>query len=125
MPPPVRLTEKRLLLAAAEQHGNLTGMARALNCSRRAVYDAVAKFEPVQLELHQQREAMIDIAEAHVFRLVVKGEPWALRYILASGPGRRRGWGGGDQELEEKIAALEQALQLLTGSDDGIDYRSI
>jgi hypothetical protein len=126
MAPTTRLTQKRLLAAAREQHGNMAGMARSLGASRQAIYDAVARYEPVKLALFQERETMIDVAEAHLYEWVLAGEPWALRYVLGSGPGRRRGWGDGvDAELAEKIAVLETALRLLEGKPpDDIDYRA-
>lgn len=121
---PRKLTAARIAAEIEPCHGILNRIARKLGVSRRAVYDVMMADEQLQLTLFQARESRLDDAETILDAALEAGERWAVLEVLHSTAGRRRGWGGGDAEQEEHIKALEEALALIEGKGNGIDYRS-
>jgi len=89
--PPHRLTEKNVRPALERCMGNVSAAAKALGIGRSSLYDYVARRPTLAAFLADLREARIDNAESSLDAAVLRGEAWAVRFLLGT-IGRGRGY---------------------------------
>jgi hypothetical protein len=77
--------------ALTASHGLVSVAARQLGCSRLAVHRHIKRSALVRQALEDAREALLDLAEASLYRQVAAGEGWAVCFILKT-LGRDRGY---------------------------------
>lgn len=78
----------RLLLAA---DGNLSEVARKLECSRTTIYRYVEEFDICKEAREDSREEFVDLAESELRKRVRAGDTSAIRFVLRCWGGKR-GW---------------------------------
>ena len=95
--------------------GIKAAIARRLGCSWITVDRAAKKHPAVQEALENEREQLLDLAEANLVRMVERGEWPAIRYVLST-LGKSRGYGTGveqpgvDAELPLQITTIEVVM---------------
>lgn len=101
--------------AALEANGGVIAYAaRALGCSRNAVYAYIDRYPELEDVRRDAREAMLDTAEHHVITAVNEADMQTVRWVLDR-LGRARGYstrqeiaGVGDAPLT--FAAIERVI---------------
>jgi hypothetical protein len=64
--------------------GNLAALGRHFGCTRNAVWKFVNRREALRQVAEDEREGLKDDAESALYRAVLKGEPWALKFFLST-----------------------------------------
>jgi hypothetical protein len=117
-----------------EYHGNLAAVARRFDVTRQAVQSFVRARPSLMAVLQECRETMKDHAESVLFRQLLAGEPWAVRFYLKT-VGKDRGYverqeltgadGGPLRDVTEVVvhsrAEAQALLGRLQGSSGGSD----
>jgi hypothetical protein len=101
----MKLNNKVIGESLHKTHGNMALVAQMLGCSREAIRVRVEKSEELQKILHEERNAVIDVAEGALQRAVLNGEGWAIAFTLKT-IGKTRGY-------------IERVEQEITGKDGG------
>ena len=86
-----RLTNEKIIKALRESRGLVAVAARKLGCSRKTIYDRMAKSSEIREALEEAREFTTDVAEAALFRAIEQGEAWAVCFYLKT-QGKGRGY---------------------------------
>lgn len=86
----------RLTVAGVEQelratYGNQSEVARRFGVSRVAVHNYISRHPRLQQALTEANEAILDNGESALFAAVLRGEPWAVKWLLAT-KGKARGY---------------------------------
>lgn len=76
------ITAKQYREAIRDAKGNITEASNALGVSRRAVYDAIAKYKTVKDEHEKWKETAVTEAEGRLFDAMRRDEQWAIQMIL-------------------------------------------
>lgn len=80
------------VISAIEKYsGNVSQVARALGTSRRVIYDYIHRHATVKQALQDAREEMLDVGESALYRAVIRGEAWAVCFLLKT-QGKGRGY---------------------------------
>lgn len=77
--------------AIKSSNGIKSEVARKLKCSRQTVDNYLTKYPELQTELVHSREALIDLAESKLVKLVKKDNLTAILFTLET-IGKNRGW---------------------------------
>ena len=86
-----RLTVKGVAEQLRKHHGVQAGVAKAFGVTRGAVtryIDAHPELKDVQQEAEQ---GLLDLGETALYASVIKREPWAVKFLLAT-KGKGRGY---------------------------------
>ena len=87
-----KLTKAQLKVAIRASRGIVTEVARRLGVDRRTIYKYLKKFPDLQEALDDEREVVLDIAEASLFNKAIgEGDTKCLMFLLES-LGRSRGY---------------------------------
>jgi len=92
--PPVlrpRYTPAQVIAAIKANRGLISGVATALGCEPITVRRYADRHPTVAAALIEARNAMLDVAEASLFRQIGAGEGWAVKYYLST-QGKARGY---------------------------------
>ena len=92
--PPVlrpRYTPAQVIAAIKANRGLISGAATALGCEPITVRRYADRHPTVAAALYEAREAMLDVAEASLFKQIGAGEGWAVKYYLST-QGKSRGY---------------------------------
>jgi hypothetical protein len=74
-----------------EQRGNTAAVGRILGVTRQAVAQFCRNRPKLAAVLTECREALLDDVESALFKAALKGEPWAVCFLLKT-QGRKRGY---------------------------------
>lgn len=94
-----RYTVEQVGKALRLAKGNMASAARRLGCTRMTVHNYVQRHPTLARIVKDEREAIVDIAEQHLFVKATRGEDWAIKYVL-SNLARDRGYGQGQATAE-------------------------
>jgi hypothetical protein len=83
--------------------GNMSAVARHFGCSRVAVWKFINRREALRQVAADERESMKDEAESALYKAVLDGEPWAIRFFLST-QAKDRGY-----SLRAELAGAEDA----------------
>ena len=86
----------RLTVAKVEQelratYGNQSAVARKFGVSRQAVADYISRYPRLQVALAEANDTILDNGESALYKAVLQGEPWAVKWLLAT-KGKARGY---------------------------------
>ena len=101
-----KITKTNLEKALRDLDANFLQCANRLGCSRKAVYDAVKRYE-LEPVLEECREEMVDIAENALHNLVRNEHASAIMFYL-----RTMGKGRGYVERQETTGADGEAIKI-------------
>ena len=106
-PPPSkpRYQAEQVIEALRQNRGLVTAAARQLGCEPLTVRNYIARYPTVAAALVEAREAMLDVAEASLFKEISQGDMSAIRYYLST-QGKARGY----VERKEVTGADGEAL---------------
>lgn len=90
--PQMRYTPEQMVAALHQGRGLQTMAARILGCSRQTVDRYVRRYAACREAIREERETMIDFAEAMLYQRVQQGDQWAIKFLLQT-QGRDRGYG--------------------------------
>ena len=65
--------------------------AQALHCSPQTIYNYLARHPSVKAALDTERGTLVDIGETKLYEAVLRGEPWAVMFLLRT-LGKSRGY---------------------------------
>jgi len=103
-----KLKKENVEKALKELSGNILQCANRLGCSRKAVYDAVKRYE-LEPVLEECREEMVDIAENALHNLIRNEHASAIMfYLRTQGKSRGRGY----VERQETTGADGDAIKI-------------
>lgn len=85
------LSPKQVALALEAAKGNVAVAARTLGRRRSTVYNYLNNYPQLKKVLHDSRESMLDNAESALHSAALKGEGWAVCFMLKT-IGRQRGY---------------------------------
>lgn len=86
-----RFTPEAVMTALQLTQGNVSLAARNLNTSRSTLYNYLIRYPELKQALTDAREGMIDHAESALRQAAIKGEAWAVCFMLKT-IGRGRGY---------------------------------
>ncbi|ADW21635.1 helix-turn-helix Fis-type [Thermus scotoductus SA-01] len=87
-----RYTKREVLKAIEGSGGVLSTVARRLGCSWHTAQAYVQRWPETQEAFQAERERILDLAEATLFRAVQEGDVQAAKWVL-SRLGKSRGYG--------------------------------
>jgi hypothetical protein len=85
------LTVERISTEIQALNGNMAGVCKALQVSRRTMERFFIAHPELNDELQIAREEMLDMAESSLYRRVLAGDSWAVCFFLKT-QGRGRGY---------------------------------
>jgi len=85
-----KIQKKNLETALRECDGNITATSRRMKVTRKAIYDAVQRYD-LQSVLDECREELLDAAEGALHTLVRDGHASSVFFLLRT-QGRDRGY---------------------------------
>jgi len=100
------LTHENVSEAIERCHGILGFAARMLGIKRDTLARYISDKPDLKALLTDERENLIDMAEAKTYVAMSRGEPWALALVLQT-IGRERGWGPEFVQKSKKGQLLE------------------
>lgn len=71
--------------------GNQSAVARKFGVSRQAVAKFIETRPALQVVLDEAQQSILDNAESALYRAILQGEPWAVKWLLAT-KGKSRGY---------------------------------
>ncbi len=77
-----RYSVQQVIDAVRQANGVLTAAARILGCERQTVQNYANRHPSIKEAICQEREGMVDLAEAALRRAVEQGEAWATCFTL-------------------------------------------
>ncbi len=86
-----RFTAQQVVDALTQAKGMVTVAARLLGCKADTIHAYVLRYPQVAEAKHQQREAMLDVAELALLKAIQAGEGWAVCFTLKT-IGKARGY---------------------------------
>lgn len=84
-------TAKDFLRAVPGSGGIISEIADRVGCSWITAKRNIEKYTSVKAAVDAERESMLDLAEVKLVQAVDKGDPWAIKFILAT-LGKTRGF---------------------------------
>ena len=111
-----RYTADEMIGAIQKARGLLSVTANRLGCTRQKVENYVNRYPTVARAVVEEREKLIDVAEAKLFEQIQEGEQWAVQFVLKT-LGKRRGY----VERQEITGAESGPITLRVVYDDRID----
>jgi hypothetical protein len=78
------LTAEAVAAQLRRLKGNQSAVARHFGCSREAVRKFINRREALRQVATDEREGMKDDAESALYKAVLGGEPWAVKFFLAT-----------------------------------------
>ena len=104
-----KYTKAQVITAIRGSHGIIAAVARKLGCERATVYRYVKTYPAVEESLEQERETLLDAAEAMLYKKAIQeGDTTSLIFLLKT-VGKRRGYverqdiTSGDQPLRPEV----------------------
>lgn len=86
-----RLTKTKIKKALIDCKGNVTDVAKSLNCTRKTVYNYINKYDDVKEARLDATEAAIDYVENKLFSKIEEGNITAIIFYLKT-IGKTRGY---------------------------------
>jgi hypothetical protein len=84
------ISNAKIAEALKKTHGNYMLSAKMLGCSRVMIWQRVKKSPDLQRIVDDERAGFIDVAEGALYTAVLKGDAWAIAFVL-KGIGKERG----------------------------------
>lgn len=110
----MRKPQKKIILDAIRvTGGNVSAAAQKLGCSRRVLYDWMAKDPDIKQAREDAEESLLDMAEGKLYTAVREGDMTAIIFTLKT-KGKKRGYVE-RQEIEIDKNAI---LKVGYGPDD-------
>lgn len=129
-----RFTPEQVVAAIELTQGNVSLAARNLNTSRSTLYNYLIKYPELKQALADTRESMMDHAESALRNAAIKGEGWAVCFMLKC-LGKSRGYverqeltgkDGGPIQVSDEDAMLELAYSALKKkAEAGADLQEV
>ena len=101
----VRIPQDTIIKALKKSHGNMKLAAEMIGCSREAIRKRAEKSNAIQDTIHEERAAIIDVAESALYNRVLDGDMRAIEFTLRT-IGKDRGY-------------VEKRQEEITGKDGG------
>lgn len=86
-----RYTAKQMIAAVPGSGGLQTEIALRVGCDRRTVARFAKNYPTVAEAIEQEQASIIDMAQGKLAMAVKSGQPWAIKFMLAT-IGKRRGF---------------------------------
>jgi len=86
-----RFTPEQIIQALEANNGMIVAAARSIHCSRKTIYNKIAKHPEIKDALAGMREFQLDRTEIALFRAIERGEAWAICFYLKT-QGKQRGY---------------------------------
>ena len=109
-----RFTEEHIAGVLKESRGLQALAAKQLGVSLRTITNYLNKFPDLKEILDEEREATLDMAEASLYRAVIRGEAWAVCFFLKT-RGKSRGYVERTEVEEVSNDAVALKLKELLG----------
>jgi hypothetical protein len=84
-------TSELICQALEESHGLITVAAKRLGMLRTSLHRRIQRTPKLREYLDVQVELTLDVSELKLLQAIQKGEPWAIKFHLAT-KGRKRGY---------------------------------
>ena len=77
-----------------ECHGVVNVVARKLGVTHQAISKRISTDADLQAARKEAEDVLLDAGESALARAVIDGQPWAVKFLLAT-KGKHRGWSRG------------------------------
>jgi hypothetical protein len=114
---PEKITDYEIIMAARRAHGIIGFTARILGVDRSYLDERIHNSQKLKLVFANERENIIDIAEAKLFESVANNAPWAILFLLRT-IGKRRGYTEEFNTTDNKSKILEAINGMVNGKED-------
>jgi transposase-like protein len=104
-----RYKKTDLFKAIENSGGNISLIARRLGCLRSTVYKYLDRYPDLGIQIEQEREAMLDMAENELLRQIKDGNTTAVIFYLKT-QGRSRGY---DERMRVEHSWKREVVQLV------------
>ena len=84
-------SETEILGAIGGSAGVMSTIAKRLGCDWSTAVAYCKKYPSTVLALKNERETILDMAETALYKQIQAGEPWAVKWLLAT-VGKTRGY---------------------------------
>ena len=104
-------TARNVLEAVRGSEGNVSTVAKNLECEWHTARKYIDKWQVTQQALKNEEEKILDICESELKKQIKKGERWAIKFMLST-KGKRRGYGYTEDPPDATdIAGIAKILQ--------------
>lgn len=86
-----RLSDQDIIEAVNRSNGLISIAAKALKCSRQAIYERAKRSPKIATAIEEASEMILDVGESRLFKAVLAGDRWAVEFLL-SRKGKARGY---------------------------------
>jgi len=86
-----KFTPEQVVTACKKAKGLITVAARHLECDPSTIRNYKKRYASVRIAIDEEREGVLDLAEARLYQAIDRGEPWAISLILKT-VGKDRGY---------------------------------
>lgn len=101
-----RFTNEAIIEALKKSLGVYAEAARMLGCDRSTICKAVKERPAIGKALEDILESRVDLAESELYKAAHEGKAWAIKFLLQSSHGSKRGFGN-TQKIELQHSAVE------------------
>lgn len=114
-----RLTVKGVADKLREYHGNQAAVARAFGVDRSRITQYMEQHPELRAVKQEAEEAILDHAESALYRAVLSGEPWAVKWLLAT-KGKGRGYVERQEVTGKDGEAFSITVRRVTSAEPGV-----
>ena len=111
----MRQSKERLLKAIEGSFGIVETIAKRLGIKRKSFYPYMDRYPDIAAAVAEERNKVIELAEAKLITLVNQGNEHAIEFLL-SRLGRDRGWGN-EQNVTLTARDIPQPIFRFVGGD--------
>jgi hypothetical protein len=86
-----KFEREKIIDALRASKGMVYLAAKRLRCTPMTVYNYIQRYASVYEVKEAERGKMVDIAESKLYKAIINGEPWAIRFYLST-KGKDRGY---------------------------------
>lgn len=123
-------TDDQIIAALHAACGQVYLAAERLGCAPDTLISRVRKSPAIAAVLEASRGKLVDTAEAALYRAILEGESWAVKFALET-QGQQRGYAGKNSTSSTNgpgflarsgCVTVQEVMQVLLENDDYLDY---
>jgi hypothetical protein len=103
---PFEYTDEQFIAAIKDSRGIVKVVAERVGCEWQTAQNHIQKSPRLKLMMRCEREALIDVAEGHLFDMVEDKDRWAIGKVLHT-LGRDRGYDLASNKSQETDATVK------------------
>lgn len=119
-----KFSREQLIHAVTKTRGLVYLAAQGLGCTPQLIFKRAVQDPELKQLIHDERNRIIDFAEAKLVEAVGKGEAWAVCFLLKT-QGRRRGYSERVEleDLRREVEFLRHEVSTAIGTGQGAEIK--